>query len=425
MKFSDFGSSTQILWSRNGSSAMPSWRWLSVAAGVLLMAIAPSGWSQAVYGSIFGTVTDQTGAVIPNANVTITDTSKGTTFTAQTNGAGEYRVDHLIPDTYSVAVSLSGFATSTVPSVALYADTAPKVDVTLQPGAVASTVQVTAAAPQLQTDRADVSTILNERAVQNLPNLNRNFTEFELLTPGTSYIGWNVGQAENPQQSEQIEVNGQLPFATGYELDGTDNQDPVIGVAVINPNLDAVSEMKVTSQNYDAEFGKAVGGLVTAQTRSGSNNIHGSAFEYRRSDAQQARDPFTEFARDPITGKFIPSFLYNQFGGSVGGPIKKDKLFFFGDYQGLRERTGVAVVTTVPTVTAHNSCTSGGDCNLSDYLNPALEGGSIYQAYDPESNPNGTAGRIAFANNVIPAGRLSMSARWRALHERQPSARSA
>ena len=126
--------------------------------------------------------------------------------------------------------------------------------------------------------------------------------------------------------------------------------------------------MKVTSQNYDAEFGKAVAGLVTAQTRSGSNSFHGSAFEYWRSDALQARDPFTEFAPDPLTHRFIPGTLHNQFGGSVGGPIIKNKLFFFGDYQGLRERTGSATLTTVPTALARSTCTSGGDCNLSDYL---------------------------------------------------------
>ena len=377
---------------------------------LLAAAFFPAAQAQAVYGSIFGTVTDPSGAVIPNATVTITDVSKGTTVVVQSNATGDYRVDHLIPDIYKISVAAGGFETSAVPSVTLYADTAPKVDVTLRPGATSSTVQVTAAAPLLQTDRADVSTILDERSVENLPNLNRNFTEFELLTPGTSYIGWNVGQADNPQQSEQIEVNGQLPFATGYELDGTDNQDPVIGVAVINPNLDAVSEMKVTSQNYDAEFGKAVGGLVTAQTRSGGNGLHGSAFEFRRSDAQQARDPFTQFAPDPLTGKFIPPYLFNQFGGSLGGPVKRDKLFYFGDYQGLREKTGTTVITTVPTALAHTSCTSGSNCDLSDYLNPAMEGGSIYQAYDPESNPNGTAGRAAFAGNVIPAGRLSTPA---------------
>ncbi len=380
-----------------------------IAAWLLVTASHPAQ-AQEVYGSIYGTVTDPSGAVIPNADVTVTDIAKNTNFETHSDAVGDYRVDHLIPDTYKVTVSATNFSTATVPSVILYANTAPKVDVKLQAGAASSTVEVTAAAPLLETDRADVSTILNPRAVSNLPNLNRNFTEFELLTPGTSYIGWNVSQATNPQQSEQIEVNGQLPFATGYELDGTDDQDPVIGVAVINPNLQSVSEMNVISQDYQAEFGKAVGGLVMAQTKSGSNNLHGSAFEYRRSDAQQARDPFTQNAPSPLTGKYIPSFMFNQFGGTIGGPIKHDKLFFFGDYQGLREKSGITVVTTVPTLTAETTCTSGGNCDLSDYLNSALEGGPIYQAYDPESNPSGATGRTPFAGNIIPAGRLSAPA---------------
>jgi hypothetical protein len=369
-----------------------------------LAAALPAG-AQAVYGSIFGTVTDTTGAAIPNATITVTDVSKNTTVTSTTNGSGEYRVEHLIPDTYQVTAAASGFSKSSAQSVVVFADTAPKVDLQLAVGAVSNTVTVTAAGPLLQTDRADVSTILNTRAITTLPNLQRNFTSFELLTPGTTYIGWSVGQSTNPQQSEQIEVNGQLPFATGYELDGTDNQDPIQGVAVINPNLEAVSEMKVTSQDYDAEFGGAVAGMVTAQTKSGSNGFHGSLFEYRRSDAQQARDPFTQIGSDSI-----PSFVHNQFGGSVGGPILKDRLFFFGDYQGLREKTGTTILTTVPTATTHSTCTSGGDCDLSDYLNPALGGGPQYQAYDPESNPSGTPGRASFAGNIIPAGRLSAPA---------------
>ncbi len=371
---------------------------------ITFLTVAPAS-AQAVYGSIFGTVTDNTGAIIPNATVTVTDISKGTSVTAQTNGSGEYSVQHLIPDTYKVDAEAAGFSKSSAPSVIVYADTAPKVDLKLSVGGTTTTVTVTSGAPLLQTDRADVSTVLNSRAVSDLPNLERNFTSFELLTPGTTYIGWSVGQATNPQQSEQIEVNGQLPFATGYELDGTDNQDPIQGVAVINPNLDAVSEMKVTSQNYDAEFGTAVAGLVTAQTKSGSNEFHGSAFEFRRSDAQQARDPFTQIGDDSI-----PSFVHNQFGGAVGGPIKKDKLFFFGDYQGLREKTGTTILTTVPTALAHTSCTSGGDCNLGDYLNASLGGGPTYQIYNPETNPGGAAGRTAFAGNIIPAGSLSAPA---------------
>ncbi|MCU1314570.1 MAG: Cna protein B-type domain protein, partial [Acidobacteriaceae bacterium] len=333
------------------------------AAGLLgsLAAVVPAH-AQAVYGTIFGTITDKSGAVVPNAAITVTDITKGTTVTAQTNGSGEFRVQHLIPDTYRVEAEASGFAKSMVDNIAVFADTAPKVDLQLAVGsAAANNVVVNGGVTLLETDRAEVSTILNERAVENLPNLNRNFTAFELLTPGTSFIGWSVGEGSgNPQRSQQIEVNGQLPFATGYELDGTDNQEPLNGVAVINPNLDAVSEMKVTSQNYDAEFGKAVAGLVTAQTKSGSNSFHGSAFEFRRSDAQQARDPFANATRDPLTGKYLAPTLHNQFGGSVGGPIKKDRVFFFGDYQGLREKTGTALLTTVPTATALTSCTSGG-----------------------------------------------------------------
>ncbi|MGC2399699.1 MAG: TonB-dependent receptor [Acidobacteriaceae bacterium] len=361
--------------------------------------------AQAVYGSIFGTITDNTGAVVPNATITVTDISKNTSVTAQSDASGGYRVQHLIPDTYRVDVEAGGFAKTTADNVSVFADTAPKVDLQLAVAGTTNTVTVNAGNPLLQTDRADVSTILNARAVSDLPNLGRNFTAFELLTPGTTYIGWNVGQATNPQQSQQIEVNGQLPFATGYQLDGTDNQDPIQGVAVINPNLDAVSEMKVTSQNYDAESGNAVAGLVTAQTKSGSNAFHGSAFEYRRSDAQQARDPFTQ-----LTPGSIPSFVHNQFGGSIGGPIKKDKLFFFGDYQGLREKTGTTILSTVPTALAHNTCTSGGNCDLSEYLNPALGGGSTYQIFDPESNPASAANRTPFAGNVLPATRLSAPA---------------
>jgi len=386
--------------------------WFVVVAVVILTQVDQTS-AQAVYGSVYGTITDNTGAVVAGATVTVTDVSKGTSVSAQSNPTGEYRVDHLIPDTYSVSATAANFQTSTIPNVIVYADTAPKVDLKLQVGAVSTTVQVEGGAPVLQTDRSDVSTVLNTREVETLPNLERNFTSFELLTPGTTYIGWNVGQSTNPQESEQIEVNGQLPFATGYELDGTDNQDPIQGVAVINPNLDAVSEMKVTSQNYDAEFGKAVGGLVTAQTKSGENAYHGSVFDFRRSDATQARDPFTQSAPTPL-----PSFLHNQFGGSIGGPIMKNKLFFFGDYQGLRERTGTTILTTVPTATAHTSCTTpGAVCNLSDYLNPSLGGGPSLQAWNPgNTNPYPTTGTFIppapteYVNNMIPATDLSAPA---------------
>jgi len=379
-----------------------------LALGVLLLwtftASLPAG-AQEIYGSIFGTVSDKSAAVVPNATITVTDISKGTSVTTTTNEAGLYRVQHLIPDTYKVEAEAQGYSKTLVDNVVVYADTAPEVNIQLSLGTASSSVTVSGGSTLLEVDRAEVTTILDERAVENLPNFNRNFTAFELLTPGTSYIGWSTSEGSgNPQRSQQIEVDGQLPYATGYELDGTDNQEPINGVAVINPNLDAISEMKVTAQNYDAEFGKAVAGLVTAQTKSGTNSFHGSAFEFRRSDAQQARDPFANStAANPLS-----KTLHNQFGGSVGGPILKEKLFFFGDYQGLREKTGASTLTTVPTLKAETTCTSGsGNCDLSDYI----AGTNSLQAYQPSSLIEATnAGNTIFAGNLIPTSDLSPAA---------------
>lgn len=394
----------------NNTQEVPSRRHWGVS-GVFLMLGVVLLWplagnlpacAQAVYGSVFGTVTDKSGAVVPNASITVTDVSKGTFVTVTTNETGAYRVQHLIPDTYRVQAEAPGYSKALVDSVVVYADTAPEVNLELAVGAVSNSVTVSGGSTLLGVDRAEVTTILDERAVENLPNMNRNFTEFELLTPGTTYIGWGPGEGGgNPQRSGSIEVDGQLPFATGYELDGTDNQEPINGVAVINPNLDSVSEMKVTAQNYDAEFGKAVAGLVTAQTKSGSNSFHGTAFEYRRSDAQQARDPF---ANAPPNNT-LPPTLHNQFGGSVGGPIKRERLFFFGDFQGLREKTGTSTLTTVPTLTAETTCVTGGTiCNLSDYI----AGTNPFQAYKPLSlmDPSNT-GRTPYVDNMIPIGDLS------------------
>src|SRR4029077_4954548 len=169
--------------------------WAAVVEIVSAFAGSQFASAQAVYGSVFGTVSDSTGAVVPNATVTVTDVAKGTSVSVQTDASGEYRVQHLIPDTYSVSAEAGGFSKVTTENVVVYADTAPRVDITLAVGAVSATINVSSAAPLLQTEHTDVNVILNDRAVETLPNLNRNFTAFELLTPGTAYIGWNVGEA--------------------------------------------------------------------------------------------------------------------------------------------------------------------------------------------------------------------------------------
>src|SRR5258708_2842222 len=237
-------------------------------------------WGQAVYGSIIGTVTDPQGAAVANAKVTVLDQRKGTSDTTTTNESGNYSVTHLIPDVYTVRVESKGFKITEQKDVIVSADAAANVPLQFQVGGTSETVEVTAEAPQLKTDRADVATEFNAMQVADMPILNRNFTTLQLMAPGSQRMGWAHAATENPQGSQQIVTQGQHFSGTAFELDGTDNQDPILGIIVVNPNLDAVTEAKVALQNYDAEFGKAVGSVASAQTKSGSNEIHGSGFYF-------------------------------------------------------------------------------------------------------------------------------------------------
>ena len=277
-------------------------------------------------------------------------------------------------------------------------DTASTVNVTLQPGQVSEEVTITAEAPLLKTDRADVATTFEARQVTDLPILDRNFTKFILLTPGTQQLQWQHAASENPQGSTQIMVNGQHFSGTGYQLDGTENRDPILGIIVVNPNFEAIGETKITSQNYDAEFGQAIAGVVSVSTRSGTNDPHGSAFLFRQNDVLQARNPFSQSRKDPLTGKFVPDTLRNQFGGSLGGPIIKDRFFIFGDYEGLRSKTGGTRLLTVPTAAARTGDLTAYGVNIFD---PAT---SVFNA------SGDLTARTQFTGNRIPTARLSQQA---------------
>src|SRR6202140_3885622 len=365
---------------------------LSIAAMLticicLVTLTAQPVWGQAVYGSIIGTVTDPQGAAVANAKVTVLDQRKGTSDTTTTNDSGNYSVTHLIPDVYTVRVEAPGFKISEQKDVNVLADAAANVPLQFQVGGASETVEVTGVAPELKTDRADVSVNFNERYVEDIPILNRNFTTLQLMAPGSQKLtGWSHAATENPQGSQQIFTQGQHFSGTAFDLAGTDNQDPILGIIVVNPNLDAVTEAKVSLQNYDAEFGKAVSSVVTAQTKSGSNEIHGSGFLFRRSDAQEARNPFTQSPNQAsaVTGRDPPASRWVQFGGTVGGAIIKEKLFFFGDYQGTRQTNGVSGQFTMPTDLVRSTCNPAtnttGYCDLSDYATPA---GGNWQIYDP------------------------------------------
>lgn len=386
----------------------------ALALFALVTISAPSLHGQAVFGSIFGTVSDPSGAAVSNASVTVIDQRKGTEDHTTTNDSGNYSVTHLIPDVYTVKIEAPGFKIIEQKDITVNADASSRVDGQFVVGSTTESVEVTGEAPQLKTDRADVATEFNQTYVEDLPILNRNFTTLELLSPGSQkLVGWSHAATENPQASQQIYVQGQHFSGTAYELDGTDNQDPILGIIVVNPNLDSVGETKITLDDYDAEFGKAIAGVVTAQTKSGSNDIHGSAFYFRRTDATQARDPFTQFAPNPVTGRFIPSSRWQEFGGSIGGPIIKNKLFFFGDYQGWRQSVGNTDLLTTPTSTVLSTCNPAtnttGFCDLSQYLSSQVSGGG--QVYDPTTGNTLTgAGRTAFASNHIPIAMISPQA---------------
>ena len=371
---------------------VPPSRWvLRLVAGTALISGPGYLLAQAVYGSVFGTVTDTTGAAVPGATVTVTDVQKGTTETTTANGTGDWTVAHLVPDTYTVKIEAPAFAPSQSQPIDVHADTAQKVSVSLSVAGSTQTVNVTTEAPALKTDRADVSTILDERTISNLPNFDRNFTSFLLLTPGVQHSSFNIAGPENPQGGLALNSNGSNYGEQGFILDGTDNRDPVLGIIVINPTLDSISETKVTTQNYDAELGGAAGGIVSVSTKSGGNTFHGDAFFFRHSDAFYARNPFTQFQPDPVTGRTVPGEVYGQFGGSLGGPIKKDHSFFFLDYQGLRNRLGSSLIQNVPTATVRATCLAAtGNCDLSEYTAQVL--------YNPVTKaPYGAPGQIPVA----------------------------
>ncbi len=348
--------------------------------------------AQAVYGSISGTIADSSGAPVPGATLTITSAERKTVDVVVTNESGLYTKERLLPGTYEVKAELAGFKAAVFSDIRVNVDTQTRLDIKLDIGAVSETVTVTGFSPVLKTDRADVATTFETRQINDLPVLDRNFTKLILLTPGTQQLGWQHAASENPQGSTQTQVNGQHFSGTGYQLDGTENRDPILGIIVINPNFDAIAETKITSQNYDAEFGQATAGVVSVQTKSGTNSFHGSAHEFYLSDALQERNPFSQSQPDPLTGRFIPETTRNQFGGSVGGPIAKDRVFFFGDYGGLRSTTGGSRLLTVPTARARTG-------DLSEYGVPI---------FDPTGGL--PAQRPQFSNNTIPANRLSPQA---------------
>ncbi len=373
---------------------------------MLLAAIIAVG--QAVFGNITGNVTDQAGAAVPNASVIVRDLDRGGEFKTLSNGSGNFTQTHLLPGRYEVHISATGFAEFVI-AAQVQVDSETHLDAQLQIGQTSTAVTVSGESPLLKIDRADVSNTLTAAELGKLPILDRNITTLLVALPGAGLYSGASGPAtdENQQRDQQTPVNGQLGYSNGFVLDGTENHSNILGISVIVPNPDALEEFKVTSSNYDAQFGNVSGALLQAATKSGTNEIHGSAFEYLRNDFFNAADPFS--------GVDAP-IRWNQFGGSFGGPIRKNKLFEFFAYQGTRRDLGGTVITTVPTQDERNGnltsllgnyICADGSTSASGCANPAYvtttEGGRVPaqagMVFDPATgNPDGT-GRQAFSTN--------------------------
>jgi len=364
---------------------------LLVLAGIVMLGCIPKMYGQtAVTGAITGTVSDASGAAITGASVEVVNTDTGVADETVTNDSGVYRFSSLIPGTYTVKVKQANFAPSERPNLVVNVGTIVRVDVSLKVGTVTDAVQVTSEAPILQIDSAEVSQSIQARQINDLPTFGRNVTRLTLLAPGVSMPGGQLDlHPENAGEDFNVNINGASPNNNSHLLDGVENTEVIQGYSMLVTSQDSVQEVKFTTSNYDAEFGRVGGGVLQISTKSGTNNLHGSAFEYYRSAGFNAANPFSE-PNGP------PGNVWNQFGGSLGGPIKKDKLFFFGDYQGMRNNLATSSLYTTPL-----DAFKTGDFSSLAATNPI---------YDPlTGNPDGT-GRTQFLNNIIPADRLSPAA---------------
>src|SRR6266446_5294913 len=320
---------------------------------VLLFAIlalcALPAFGQIDRGAIVGRVMDTSGGVVPKATITVTNKATGIVMTVPVNDAGEYQVLALIPGTYSVKASADGFESVLRDNIILHVQDRLSIEFTLKVGSVNQQVVVTTGEPLLQTQTADVGNVVDTRMVNDLPLNGRRYADLALLEPGV-----NKFYAANNPAPDRFSVNGNLELQNNFLLNGIDNNSwsenlQEFSVQVVQPPPDAVQEFRVQTRTYSSEFGNSAGAVINATIKSGTNEYHGNVFEYIRNAALDANSWVNN--ANPINGKPLPKghFVQNQFGGTFGGPIIKDKTFFFGDFERFSSRESTTIQSTVPT----------------------------------------------------------------------------
>ena len=362
-----------------------------ILVGAFLFWVSPPTWAQEVTGAVTGTITDPSGAAVPGAQVIATDVSRGTVWPTQTNEAGVYNLPRLPVGTYTVRVEVSGFATAVRSAFEVQMNQVYRVDIQLKLGAVAQTVEVTSAPPLLQTDTMQVGLVTSSNFNVNLPLPTHNFVELTLLTPGvTSPNPTTMESGQRTWFSGRTYVNGNREEGNNFLLDGIDNNETLNNMTAYQPSVDAIQEFDVITNNAPAQYGQFQGGIISTTIKSGTNSFHGDAYDFFRNDALNANNWANDWQGVPK-----PGMRWNMFGGTVGGPIKKDKLFFFANYQGQRYHFPPATAAYSVMTDAER----GGD--FSQVL--AEKGIQLYNplAYDPT-----TGQRAAFNNDVIPSSMI-------------------
>ena len=313
--------------------------WIVLFAFVLQVSLC---WSQKDTGNIVGTVRDSSGAVVANARVTVTDVDRGTSFETTTNVNGEYVAGPLKPGRYRVTVEKPGFKTSSVGPVELNIQERTSVDIALQVGEIHEQITVTTQGSQLETENSDLGQVVSGRRITTLPLNGRNYAQLAQLSVG-------VAPAEPGSREEKtfgFSANGARALQNNFLLDGVDNNSNLGDLLnettyVIQPSVDAIAEFKVQTNAYSAEFGRGNGAIMNAVIKSGTNEFHGDAYEFLRNEKLDAKNAFDQFGRQP--------YKQNQFGFTLGGPIIKNRTFFFGDYEGLRVRQATPILNVIPT----------------------------------------------------------------------------
>lgn len=350
------------------------------------IAITFSLWGQASNGTIVGTLTDATSAVVPNAKVVVLEVNTNASRTTSTNESGNYSVANLPQGKYSVTIEQTGFRKAVREGVDVTINSTTRVDIQLQPGQITEQITITAELSALQTDRTDTGRKMDSRQVAELPlTQNRNFQGLVNLVPGAARAQRNHSEFFNSNDSMQSRVNGQSRLGNNIQFEGVDNNHRTGLLTVYIPPAEAIQTVDVTTSNYEAELGRAGGAVMNVALKSGTNDFHGSVYEFNRVSALAAR-------RTDLLTK--PPITYNYFGATAGGAIIKNRTFYFADFLGIRDRLGKGHRYTIPTIDFRRGDLSASPTTI----------------YDPSTGDATGVGRQPFPGNVIPANRISQIA---------------